>query len=486
MQENSETPTLTCKPCSRRYLVSSRQGPSEAFCADPQFVLCQAPDDSCFFSDEALSIGNPGHIDVESSDGTHRIVSGGSSAHESIILRTRSSRNSFTGSADDDAPADVTTVEGLDEALRGRYLVKATSTCIRAGLAEPAPPLPETRAGDGHSPDTAHADEVLDYLRSFTVNEDEESPFLPFLHSPSKPLPVDAIRALILRAQQLFAEEPRVLAVPEDVRVFSDIHGNFKDLLIWQRLFWPDGAALLQGSVLWLGDYVDRGLNSVEVLLYMLAQKVFVTLASLLIFPFIYICLCCSFVLPHHQHPSSLIHSQVKNPSKWLMLRGNHEARLMNGWVDHYGAGSFQNLCLKAETDAGLLPKELWLQFNTVFDYLPIAAVRLTCHNTIDNSLCLSLITLPLSQAIQGSIFAVHGGLPRRSTWDHQPPTGAPQTPCSLDHAFSELCVAEAEAPAGDITPPARPPIELLLETLPRPWNGENPHNASNMVCTAG
>jgi hypothetical protein len=246
-----------------------------------------------FDSDVALSIGNPGHIDVESSDGTHRIISGGSSAHESIILRTRSSQNSFTASTPsaDESPADVSTAEGLDEALCSKFLVKATSSGIKSGLAVgPAPPT-ECSAVDVHSsPDAAHADQVLDYLRSFTVNEDEESPFLPFLHSPSKPLPIDAIRAIILRAQQLFAEEPRVLAVPEDVRVFSDIHGNFKDLLIWQRLFWPEGAALLQGSVLWLGDYVDRGLNSVEVLLYMLAQKVFVTLVFLLFVLFICIC----------------------------------------------------------------------------------------------------------------------------------------------------------------------------------------------------
>jgi hypothetical protein len=47
----------------------------------------------------------------------------------------------------------------------------------------------------------------------------------------------------------------------------------------------------------------------------------------------------------------------------------------MNGYVEYYGEGSFQNLCLKAETAARLLPRELWFEFNAVFDYLPLAAV---------------------------------------------------------------------------------------------------------------
>jgi hypothetical protein len=333
---------------------------------DPQFVLLETSADG-FDDDGTLSIGNPGPIDMVTSDGSHRIVSGGSSAHESIVIRTRSSQ---LPSTEDSSPIDLTSVDGIDAALCSKFLVKASSSCIKAGLAVEPTFLPyESSAGSSHSsPDIARADEVLEYLRSFTVNEDD--PSHPFLRSPAKTLPIDAIRAIIHRSQQLFAEEPRVLAVPEDVRVFSDIHGNFKDLLVWQRLFWPDGVAKLQGGVLWLGDYVDRGLNSVEVLLYMLAQKVFVIHCSWSSLPPLLVC-CC-------KTPSFLISSQVKNPSKWLMLRGNHEARLMNGWVEHYGVGSFKNLCLKVENAAGLFPNELWLEFNAVFDHLPLAAVSVS------------------------------------------------------------------------------------------------------------
>lgn len=253
--------------------MTSRRAGEEGLCADPQFVLCDVPEQQYFASDSVLSIGNPGTIDVESSDGTRRTVSSGASAHESIILRTRSTRDANDVHGSDDTPSFdfASGVEGIDEALSTKYLLKATSSSIKAGLAtERAPPPCAVAPADC---DVAHADVVLDYLRSFAINED--SACLPFMHSPSKPLPIDSIRAIMDSAQRLFAEEPRVLTVAEDVRVFSDIHGNFKDLLIWQRLFWPDGAASLQGSVLWLGDYVDRGLNSVEVILYMLAQKVF-------------------------------------------------------------------------------------------------------------------------------------------------------------------------------------------------------------------
>jgi hypothetical protein len=154
------------------------------------------------------------------------------------------------------------------------------------------------------------------------------------------------------------------------------------------------------------------------------------------------------------------------------MLRGNHEARAMNGWVAQYGECSFQSLCLNVEHSAGLMPRELWFEFNAVFDCLPIAAVRFRPQSDVSAQITLT------SQVIQGSIFAVHGGLPRRSTWDHL---------CSGAAAHSrKSTVVEANAKAGAGSVAASPPIELLLHTLPCPWNGENPCDEANRACTAG
>ena len=274
VQERGDSPTLTCRSCQKRFLLVSRSKVDDGTCADPQFELQEAPDDAFVDDDSCLSIGGPGSIDVESSDGVLRTVSGGTHAHESIILRTRSSRISSSESAAGASSESPTSEAAIDDALCSKFLVKATSAAIRTGLAAEVGSAAPPTGSAGDAAADADADQVLEYLRSFTANDDPDS-HLPFLHTPSKPLPVQAVRAVVLRAQQLFAQEPRVLAVPDDVRVFSDIHGNFKDLLIWQRLFWPEGVAGLQGSVLWLGDYVDRGHNSVEVLLYMLSQKVF-------------------------------------------------------------------------------------------------------------------------------------------------------------------------------------------------------------------
>ena len=278
MQQNSDMPTLTCQSCNKRYVIASRQEYADSSSVDPQFELQELfdmPNGDEFYSDTVLSIGSPGPIDVLSSEGTHSIVNSGASAHESIVLRTRSSQPFCTASCADESPLSLVSEDVVDEALSRKFLIKASSSTVKAGLAAEASASTSAFSIDGAAadPNAVHAEEVMEYLRSFTV--DEECSTRPFLHTPSKPLPIVAVRAIIQRAQELFAEEPRVLTISEKVRVFSDIHGNFKDLLIWQRLFWPEGLSSLEGSVLWLGDYVDRGLNSVEVLLYMLAQKVY-------------------------------------------------------------------------------------------------------------------------------------------------------------------------------------------------------------------
>ena len=150
--------------------------------------------------------------------------------------------------------------------------------------------------------------------------------------------------------EYIFASEPRLLKLKSPVYVFGDFHGNIADLIAFSKILWPLGMHLTPGSFLFLGDYVDRGQYSIEVLSYLFAQKIML-------------------------------------PDKVFMLRGNHELRSVNGWEAHFGNRCFLGQ-LKSRYGSNI-GKDLWQKANAVFDCLPFAA-------TIDDV-----------------IFCVHGGIPR-------------------------------------------------------------------------
>lgn len=72
--------------------------------------------------------------------------------------------------------------------------------------------------------------------------------------------------------------------------LLGDVHGNFNSLMHFEEVLWPLSPTLSPSNLLFLGDYVDRGSNGLEVVAYLFAYK-------------------------------------VHNPKKVFLLRGNHEVR---------------------------------------------------------------------------------------------------------------------------------------------------------------
>lgn len=89
--------------------------------------------------------------------------------------------------------------------------------------------------------------------------------------------------------EKILLEEPNIINISGKVTVVGDLHGQFFDFLHILELANYSQAAD-EAQMLFLGDYVDRGYNSVELILYLFLMK-------------------------------------MKNPQRVFLLRGNHENR---------------------------------------------------------------------------------------------------------------------------------------------------------------
>jgi len=83
-------------------------------------------------------------------------------------------------------------------------------------------------------------------------------------------LPESDVRGLCTKARDIFIAQPILLELEAPIKICGDIHGQYSDLL---RLF-EYGGFPPAANYLFLGDYVDRGKQSLETICLLLAYKI--------------------------------------------------------------------------------------------------------------------------------------------------------------------------------------------------------------------
>ncbi|CAL0299861.1 unnamed protein product [Lupinus luteus] len=130
------------------------------------------------------------------------------------------------------------------------------------------------------------------------------------------------IMKLCVVSKDIFLKQPNLLELEAPIKICGDIHGQYSDLL---RLF-EYGGFPPRSNYLFLGDYVDRGKQSLETICLLLAYK-------------------------------------IRYPKNFFLLRGNHECASINRI---YG---FYDECKRR------FNVKLWKLFTDCFNCLPVAAI---------------------------------------------------------------------------------------------------------------
>jgi len=130
------------------------------------------------------------------------------------------------------------------------------------------------------------------------------------------------VKALVLKSREIMMQQNPLLELEAPIKICGDIHGQYYDLL---RLF-ENGGFPPAANYLFLGDYVDRGKQGLEVICLMMAFK-------------------------------------IKYPENFFLLRGNHECASINRI---YG---FFDECKRRYNI------KLWKSFTDTFNCMPVACI---------------------------------------------------------------------------------------------------------------
>mmetsp|Transcript_55446 Transcript_55446/g.62006 ORF Transcript_55446/g.62006 Transcript_55446/m.62006 type:complete len:412 (-) Transcript_55446:258-1493(-) len=174
---------------------------------------------------------------------------------------------------------------------------------------------------------------------------------------------------ICLRSRDLLISQPMLLELEAPIKICGDVHGQYYDLL---RLF-EYGGFPPDSNYIFLGDYVDRGKQSLETICLLLAYK-------------------------------------IKYPENFFVLRGNHECASINRI---YG---FYDECKRRYS------VKLWKRFCAVFDCMPIAAVISDIIFCVHGGLSPTLKSLEQIDSIQRPTDIPESGLMTDLLWSDPEP----------------------------------------------------------------